>query len=208
MSRSVHPSAAARGTWLVGGGSVSFAPFPSPQRGVRSSRKIVFRCDAMITRSRALLGVLHESIPPIAAMSTEAEATESAAASEAKTPADFLRSIRGKQVVVKLNSGVDYRGVLACLDGYMNIAMEQTEVGGCASRTKRSTCRPRGEREVASGEGEGRMERRRDLGSSRGGVGQERRWRLTPPSRGRETGAEPYLEEVFGTQRLPRRMNE
>ncbi|KAE9452804.1 hypothetical protein C3L33_15297, partial [Rhododendron williamsianum] len=44
--------------------------------------------------------------------------------------------------VVKLNSGVDYRGhmmlfleyflslvlgILACLDGYMNIAMEQTE---------------------------------------------------------------------------------
>jgi U6 snRNA-associated Sm-like protein LSm6 len=30
-------------------------------------------------------------------------------------------------VVVKLNSGVDYRGILACLDGFMNIAMEQTE---------------------------------------------------------------------------------
>ncbi|KAI8476714.1 MAG: hypothetical protein J3K34DRAFT_400208 [Monoraphidium minutum] len=44
-----------------------------------------------------------------------------------KTPADFLKSIRGKPVIVKLNSGVDYRGVLACLDGYMNIAMEQTE---------------------------------------------------------------------------------
>jgi U6 snRNA-associated Sm-like protein LSm6 len=26
-----------------------------------------------------------------------------------------------------LNSGTDYKGVLACLDGYMNIAMEQTE---------------------------------------------------------------------------------
>ncbi|VVB06292.1 unnamed protein product [Arabis nemorensis] len=44
-----------------------------------------------------------------------------------KTPADFLKSIRGKDVVVKLNSGVDYRGILTCLDGYMNIAMEQTE---------------------------------------------------------------------------------
>ncbi|CAM6093630.1 unnamed protein product [Calypogeia fissa] len=47
--------------------------------------------------------------------------------STAKTPADFLKSIRGRPVVVKLNSGVDYRGILACLDGYMNIAMEQTE---------------------------------------------------------------------------------
>ncbi len=38
----------------------------------------------------------------------------------------------GRPVVVKLNSGVDYRGVLACLDGFMNIVMEQTEeyVGG------------------------------------------------------------------------------
>jgi U6 snRNA-associated Sm-like protein LSm6 len=29
---------------------------------------------------------------------------------EAKTPSDFLKSIRGKPVIVKLNSGVDYRG--------------------------------------------------------------------------------------------------
>ena len=28
----------------------------------------------------------------------------------AKTPADFLKSIKGKPVIVKLNSGVDYRG--------------------------------------------------------------------------------------------------
>ena len=28
---------------------------------------------------------------------------------------------------MKLNSGIEYRGVLACLDGYLNIAMEQTE---------------------------------------------------------------------------------
>ncbi|KAF6199914.1 hypothetical protein GE061_006212 [Apolygus lucorum] len=39
----------------------------------------------------------------------------------------FIQSIHGRPVVVKLNSGVDYRGVLACLDGYMNIALEQTE---------------------------------------------------------------------------------
>ncbi|KAJ8426925.1 hypothetical protein Cgig2_010443 [Carnegiea gigantea] len=49
------------------------------------------------------------------------------ASANTKTPADFLKSIRGRPVVVKLNSGVDYRGILACLDGYMNIAMEQTE---------------------------------------------------------------------------------
>jgi len=42
-------------------------------------------------------------------------------------PSEFLKGVIGRPVVVKLNSGVDYRGILACLDGYMNIAMEQTE---------------------------------------------------------------------------------
>lgn len=71
-----------------------------------------------------------------------------------QTPNEFLKQIIGRPVVVKLNNGVDYRGmirelfytqypnseidskvihcptctgVLACLDGYMNIALEQTE---------------------------------------------------------------------------------
>lgn len=44
-----------------------------------------------------------------------------------KNPTDFLKQVIGKPVIVKLNSGVTYRGVLACLDGFMNIAMEQTE---------------------------------------------------------------------------------
>ena len=44
-----------------------------------------------------------------------------------KNPTDFLKQVIGKPVVVKLNSGVTYKGVLACLDGFMNIAMEQTE---------------------------------------------------------------------------------
>lgn len=68
------------------------------------------------------------------------------------SPTDFLKGVVGKRVVVRLTSGVDYRGafyhrfphhsdanaklpypgVLSCLDGYMNIALEQTEeyVGG------------------------------------------------------------------------------
>uniref|UniRef100_A0A5S6R4M2 U6 snRNA-associated Sm-like protein LSm6 n=1 Tax=Trichuris muris TaxID=70415 RepID=A0A5S6R4M2_TRIMR len=44
-----------------------------------------------------------------------------------QTPSEFLKQIIGKPVVVKLNNGTDYRGILACLDGYLNIAMEQTE---------------------------------------------------------------------------------
>ncbi|GAA5979567.1 hypothetical protein JCM11641_007871 [Rhodosporidiobolus odoratus] len=42
-------------------------------------------------------------------------------------PGAFLKGVVGQQVVVRLNSGVDYRGTLSCLDGYMNIALEQTE---------------------------------------------------------------------------------
>ncbi|KAF9437296.1 U4/U6-U5 snRNP complex subunit lsm6 [Entomortierella beljakovae] len=41
--------------------------------------------------------------------------------------ADYTSFLIGRPVIVKLNSGVDYRGILACLDGYMNIALEQTE---------------------------------------------------------------------------------
>eukprot|EP01033_Poteriospumella_lacustris_P001873 gene1873-gene2117 len=44
-----------------------------------------------------------------------------------RSPSDFLKQVIGKPVMVKLHSGVTYRGVLACLDGFMNIAMEQTE---------------------------------------------------------------------------------
>ncbi|KAH7909443.1 hypothetical protein BJ138DRAFT_1010828, partial [Hygrophoropsis aurantiaca] len=48
------------------------------------------------------------------------------------SPTDFLKGVVGKRVIVRLTSGVDYRGILSCLDGYMNIALEQTEehVGG------------------------------------------------------------------------------
>ncbi|CED82846.1 small nuclear ribonucleoprotein family protein isoform 1 [Phaffia rhodozyma] len=45
----------------------------------------------------------------------------------AGSPSGFLKAVVGKEVVVRLNSGVDYRGILSCLDGYMNIALEQTE---------------------------------------------------------------------------------
>jgi U6 snRNA-associated Sm-like protein LSm6 len=53
--------------------------------------------------------------------------TNSTFSSEMSTPSEFLKDLLGNPVVVKLNSGVDYRGILSCLDGYMNIALEQTE---------------------------------------------------------------------------------
>ena len=84
---------------------------------------------------------------------TQGEAVEQ----NKRSPSDFLKAVLGRPVNVRLNSGTDYRGestyrwlifvimrwhsiylmiawyyhilsgVLACLDGYMNIAMEQTE---------------------------------------------------------------------------------
>jgi U6 snRNA-associated Sm-like protein LSm6 len=47
--------------------------------------------------------------------------------SEIKSPADFLQKVIGKRVRVKLNSGIEYRGLLSCLDGYMNIALQETQ---------------------------------------------------------------------------------
>eukprot|EP01105_Mastigella_eilhardi_P007784 TRINITY_DN1945_c0_g2_i3.p2 TRINITY_DN1945_c0_g2~~TRINITY_DN1945_c0_g2_i3.p2 ORF type:complete len:106 (-),score=38.00 TRINITY_DN1945_c0_g2_i3:52-369(-) len=43
------------------------------------------------------------------------------------SPSDFFKQALGRPVTVKLNSGVEYRGILAVVDGYMNLAMEQTE---------------------------------------------------------------------------------
>ncbi|SCV69577.1 BQ2448_2597 [Microbotryum intermedium] len=43
------------------------------------------------------------------------------------TPSSFLQTVVGNRVIVRLNSGVSYHGVLSCLDGYMNIALEGTE---------------------------------------------------------------------------------
>lgn len=60
-------------------------------------------------------------------MASAASQTTVTASEHKTTPADFLKSISGKSVVVKLNSGVDYRGHLACLDAFMNVVLEQTE---------------------------------------------------------------------------------
>ena len=66
--------------------------------------------------------------PPAAAVaSTAAAPAATAPSTPQRSPSDFLKTVLGRPVVVKLNSGVEYRGVLACLDGFMNIAMEQTE---------------------------------------------------------------------------------
>lgn len=57
----------------------------------------------------------------------ERTASASGGHSRGSTPSDFLKAVLGRPVVVKLNTATEYRGILACLDGYMNIALEQTE---------------------------------------------------------------------------------
>ncbi|KAK2545929.1 Lsm6 [Columba livia] len=81
-----------------------------PGTDTRLSSTCPYICKAPIQKQ------LHMSLPEKIKMSLRKQ-----------TPSDFLKQIIGRPVVVKLNSGVDYRGVLACLDGYMNIALEQTE---------------------------------------------------------------------------------
>mmetsp|Transcript_99813 Transcript_99813/g.122095 ORF Transcript_99813/g.122095 Transcript_99813/m.122095 type:complete len:91 (+) Transcript_99813:1226-1498(+) len=45
----------------------------------------------------------------------------------AKNPSEFIKNVMGRPVIVKLNNGVSYHGILSGLDEYMNITMEQTE---------------------------------------------------------------------------------
>uniref|UniRef100_A0AC35UD28 Sm domain-containing protein n=1 Tax=Rhabditophanes sp. KR3021 TaxID=114890 RepID=A0AC35UD28_9BILA len=47
--------------------------------------------------------------------------------SKRTNPTDFLKNIIGKPVLVKLNTGTDFRGILTMLDGFMNIALEHSE---------------------------------------------------------------------------------
>jgi U6 snRNA-associated Sm-like protein LSm6 len=62
-----------------------------------------------------------------------------------RAPGDFLRSIVGRPVSVHLQSGAEYRGVLVCLDGFMNIALEQAEEYSDGSlRSKLGDCFLRG----------------------------------------------------------------
>lgn len=44
-----------------------------------------------------------------------------------RSPGDFLKQVMGQRVLVRLNSGAEIHGDLACLDGYMNIALEHVE---------------------------------------------------------------------------------
>lgn len=42
-------------------------------------------------------------------------------------PAQVILGMLGKQVIVRLNSNLEYKGSLISLDGYMNVALEAAE---------------------------------------------------------------------------------
>ncbi|KAK3079867.1 U4/U6-U5 snRNP complex subunit lsm6 [Coniosporium uncinatum] len=53
---------------------------------------------------------------------------ENGSTETARDPSGFLSEIIGAPVTVKLNSGIVYKaGELQSVDGYMNIALEQTK---------------------------------------------------------------------------------
>lgn len=46
---------------------------------------------------------------------------------EPYSPSSYIANIARKPVIVKLNNGTDFRGILASLDDRMNLAMENTK---------------------------------------------------------------------------------
>ncbi|KAF8877436.1 hypothetical protein BD779DRAFT_1557668 [Infundibulicybe gibba] len=70
---------------------------------------------------------MDDSPPPPPPPEDHSPPPQPPSATHTGSPTDFLKGVVGKRVIVRLTSGVDYRGLLSCLDGYMNIALEQTE---------------------------------------------------------------------------------
>ena len=45
-------------------------------------------------------------------------------------PGEFLKGLVGHRVRVRLNDGSDFFGKLVCLDGFMNVALQETTENG------------------------------------------------------------------------------
>ena len=71
-----------------------------------------------------------------------ASGEDTSAVAAPKTPADFLQSIKGKPVVVKLNSGVDYRGANTPLDESLSFKSLATIRAGRSSIVQLASARP------------------------------------------------------------------
>ena len=74
---------------------------------LQNSAQTILVCDYTTVKSRSGQEAAFTSTRSCSKMADEA------AGSTARTPAEFLKHIKGKPVVVKLNSGVDYKGEAA-----------------------------------------------------------------------------------------------
>ncbi|KXS21866.1 putative membrane-associated protein [Gonapodya prolifera JEL478] len=48
-------------------------------------------------------------------------------AAELRNPKPFLMDLTGRPVIVKLKWGMEYKGMLQAVDGYMNLLLSDTE---------------------------------------------------------------------------------
>lgn len=44
-----------------------------------------------------------------------------------RTPENFLKQVNGRNVMIKLYSGIEYTGTLACMDALMNVVLDNAE---------------------------------------------------------------------------------
>jgi len=49
-------------------------------------------------------------------------------------PKPFLNGLTGKPVMVKLKWGMEYKGYLVSVDGYMNLQVNLTSINHCLSQ--------------------------------------------------------------------------
>lgn len=78
--------------------------------GTEPDKKSISKSDADATRDLASLAPAPAQTPRKMSSGGEKSGSGGGGGGAVKTPSDFLKSIRGRPVVVKLNSGVDYRG--------------------------------------------------------------------------------------------------
>lgn len=95
--------------------------------------------------SFAILFRLVSNTDPSLAIMSDNAAAPTQPAETSGSPAEFLKNVVGKEVKVRIGQGIDYQGKpsitmpssfadpcrnsgnLSCLDGYMNVAMENTK---------------------------------------------------------------------------------
>jgi U6 snRNA-associated Sm-like protein LSm6 len=79
----------------------------------------------VVCKATSTTGTTNATTAATTTMDTAVSSTSSTTAH--RSPSDFLKSVLGRPVRVKLNSGIEFRGIMVSLDGYLNLALEQCE---------------------------------------------------------------------------------